>query len=277
MNTGSYAFVYDEALSDRRYERDIAALETKLTTLGLTGRDVRLAMFRSVKETIIGLVRQGVSTVVVVGNDRTLDKVMWFLPDLDVTLGYLPVFSPSDVAAPLGIPAGLGACDVLAARRIETVDVGICQDRYFLTEAKVANTIAAVRMEGKYSLSPINGGTIVVRNLDIRSGQGEIRNDAKDGLLEVIIKPNAIESNSRWRRPKPEITKLYMKSGEIISQEPIDLLIDGHVTNGFQFTFGIVPKKLKIIVGRTRRLSPKDDVLPEATKSVTIPAAMGRK
>lgn len=273
MGTGRYAFVYDEALSERRYERDLAALETKLTTLGLSGRDVRLAMFRSVKETIEGMVREGVTNIIVVGNDRTLDKVMWFLPDLDVTLGYIPLFAPSEVAAPLGIPVGIGACDILAARLVETVDVGICEGRYFLTEAKVSNTIASVSMDGQYSLSPINGGTIVIRNLDIRSLKGEIRNDAKDGLLEVIVKPNSIESASRWRRPKPEITKLFMRNGDIVSPEPFDLAIDGHVTNGFRFRFGIAPRKLKLIVGRTRRLSPQDDILPEPKKSVTIAPA----
>lgn len=272
MNSGRYAFVYDEALSERKYERDLAALETKLTTLGISGRDIRLAMFRSVKETVEGMVRDGITNIIVVGNDHTLDKVMWFLPDLDVTLGYIPLFLPSDVATPLGIPTGVSACDILAARLVETVDVGICEGRYFLTEAKVTNTIASVHMDGQFSLSPINGGTIVIRNLDIRGAKGEIRNDSKDGLLEVIIKPNAIESTSRWRKPKPEITKMFMKKGEIVSPEPIDLQIDGHITNGFKFRFGIAPKKLKLIVGRTRRLSPKDDILPEMMKSPTLPS-----
>jgi diacylglycerol kinase family enzyme len=273
MGPGSYAFIYDEALNERRYERMLAAIETRLTTLGLTGRTVRLAMFRSAKDAIDTMVKHGVSTIVIVGNDRTLDKVMWFLPDMNVTMGYLPVFGPSEIGGPLGIPEGIEACDVLAARIVETVDVGICEGRYFLTEVKVSNTVAAVDVEGKFRLSPLHGGTIIVRNLDVRASAGEIRSDAKDGLLEVIVKPKDSGSGSRWSRQKSEITKLTMQSGEIISPEPIDLHIDGHVTNGFRFRFGIVPRKLKLIAGRNRRLSPQDGVLPNHPESATLAAA----
>ena len=274
MTDSRYAFVYDEILSERKYERDLMALQVKLTTLNITGRDIRLAMFRSVKETIESLVKQGVTTIVVVGNDRTLDKVMWFLPDLDVMLGYIPLIPPTDVAAPLGIPVGLAACDVLAARLVETIDVGICDNRYFLTEAKMTNTIAAISVEGKFSLSPMNGGTIIIRNLDIRNGEHEIRNDAKDGLLEVIVKPNPVQT-SRWQKPTSDITKMYMKSGMVISPEPVDVLIDGHMMNGFRFPFGIAPKKLKMIVGRGRKLSPQDTVLPDRAPSSTLRSAPG--
>lgn len=277
MQHGTYAFVYDEALSEKRHERQLAAFEARLTSLGLSGQTVKLAMFRSAKDTIETMVKHGVTTIVIVGNDHTLDKVMWFLPDLDVTLGYLPVFGPSEIGGPLGIPQGVEACDVLAARRVETVDVGICEDRYFLTEAKISNTIATVNLEGRFTLSPMNGGTIIVRNLDVRNADGEIRNDAKDGLLEVIVKPKEAGSSSRWGRAKPQITKMYMRDGEITSPDPVDLLIDGHVTNGFHFRFGIAPHRLKIITGRTRRLSPRDEALPSPSKSATLPAApMGR-
>lgn len=256
MTDSRYAFVYDEALSERKYERDLMALSAKLTTLNITGRDVRLAMFRSVKETIQGLVKQGVTTIVVVGNDRTLDKVMWFLPDLDVMLGYIPMLPPSEVAGPLGIPPGIAACDVLAARLVESIDVGICDQRYFLTEAKISNTIATIEIDGKCRIAPIRGGTIIVRNLDIRNKEAELRNDAKDGLLEVIVKPNP-EQVSRWSRPKVDVTKMFMRHGEIVSPEPVDLMIDGHVLNGFRFPFSIAQNKLKMIVGRGRKLSAR--------------------
>ena len=274
MTDSRYAFVYDETLSERKYERDLMALSAKLTTLNITGRDVRLAMFRSVKETIEGMVKQGVTTFVVVGNDRTLDKVMWFLPDLDVTLGYIPLLPPSEVAGPLAIPTGVAACDVLAARFVETIDVGMCDGRYFLSEAKMTNTVAEIQIDGKFSLSLIDRGTIIVRNLDIRNKEQEIRNDAKDGLLEVIVKPNP-EKVSRWQKPKVEITKMYMKTGMVNSAEPVDVLIDGHMMSGFRFPFGIAPKKLKMIVGRGRKLSPQDGILSERTPSATLRSAPG--
>ena len=265
MDVRSYAFVYDEALSERRHERDVAALETRLTTLGITGRTLKLAMFRSAKETIESMVRHGVTTVVIVGDDRTLDKIMWFLPDAKVVLGYVPLLGTSRVAEPFGIPLGIGACDILAARIIETIDVGVCEGRYFLSEATVAHTIASVFIEGRFSISPTTGGSITVRNLF---------GDATDGLLEVIVRPEP--TGSRFRRRASQGTNLFMREGEIRSKDPIDLRVDEHVLNGFTFQFGIAPKKLKIIAGRNRRLAPLDVPLPEISTSPTLPSTTVR-
>src|SRR5579859_2901734 len=116
----SYAFVYDGSSNDRRHERAIGEIEAKLTLLGIQGHEARLAQFRSAKDLIGSMVNKGVTTVVVIGNDQSLDKVLWFLPDFNVTLGYLPIAEPSRIAELLGIPTGVAACDVLAARLIET-------------------------------------------------------------------------------------------------------------------------------------------------------------
>jgi len=165
MRQDAYAFIYDDFLSDRKYERVLAALDQRLASLDLIGRTARLAMFRNAKDLVESLVGQGSTTIVMVGNDQTLDKVMWFLPDMNVTLGYLPVADPSRVAQLLGIPSGPEACDVLAARLIETVDVGRLDDRYFLTEVALEHTLAAIDVEGRYRISPARGGSIFIRNL----------------------------------------------------------------------------------------------------------------
>ena len=270
----SYAFIYDEALNERRHERVLAETEARLTTLGITGRTIRLAMFRNIKETIEGLVRGGIETVVIVGNDQSLDKALWFLPDLNVTLGYLPIIGKSQFNGPLGIPDGVGACDVLAARRVESVDVGICDGRYFLTEAKIENTIARVDVEGKFALSSETGGSIVVRNMNVGTGA---MSDVQDGQLEVIIRPRDAKSASRWRKATsmPE-TRVSARFGEIISPDPVELQVDTHVTSGFRFQFSIVPRKLKVVVGRARRLSGREEVLPNDPKASTMPAPSSR-
>ncbi|MEK7115999.1 MAG: hypothetical protein AAB879_01230 [Patescibacteria group bacterium] len=262
MDSPSYVFVYDEALSERRCEREVAALETRLTTLGVTGRTIKLAMFRSAKETIESMVKHGVTTVVIVGDDRTLDTMMWFLPAMNIVLGYLPILGPSQIAKPLGIPLGVLACDVLAARLIETIDVGLCEGRYFLGEARVKNTIASITLDGRFSLTSTGGGSITVRNLYA---------DAKDGALEVAVQPSI--GRSRFRARIAQETKILMHQGEIVSQDPIDVQVDGHLLNGFRFQFGIAPRKLRVIAGRSRYLSPSDALLPVRTKSSTLASA----
>jgi len=273
MTRDSYAFIYDDFLNDRSYERQVAEIEARLAALDLVGRGAHLALFRSAKDLIESMVSQGVTTVVIVGNDRTLDKVMWFLPDLDVTLGYLPIAEPTSVAEVLGIPRGIEACDVLAARLIETLDVGKLDDRYFLTEVDLPQTIASVDIEGKYRVAPTGGGSIIVRNLGNKVVKEGMQADAKDGLLEVIITPHE-ESSSKWSRKKRmDPTRVLISHGEIISPEPVDVFADNHVLNGMRFKLGILPKRLRVITGRDRRLAPTPDALQHSAKAGTFPPA----
>lgn len=272
MHAGSYAFIYDDILNDKAFEHEVSAIEARLATLDLQGRVTRLALFRSAKDLVESMVSQGVTTCVILGNDRSLDKMMWFLPDMGVTVGYIPVMGPSPVADMLGIPVGVAACDVLAARLVETIDMGKIDDRYFLTEASLVETLAAVDIEGLYRVSSLSRGSVFVRNLG--SGcSADAHANAKDGLLEVVIRPPASAPPSRWKPSEPVVeTRILIRSGEIRSSDPVDVRVDNHVLNGFRFQLGIVPGKLKMITGRSRRLAPAGSVLPNATKAYTLPS-----
>jgi diacylglycerol kinase family enzyme len=258
-----YAYLYDDFLSDRAYDRVLANIETRCSILGIQGRTARLAIFRSARDLVEGLVRDGAETIVVVGNDHSLQKVMWFLPDLPVTVGYIPVCEPSSIGGLLGIPQGDAACDVLAARRMETLDVGTIDDRYFLTEAVIEATKAAVDIEGRYRIAPRQAGRVSVRNLGSMSKDGRSSADARDGLLEVVITPIMEQATVTRRFPfmkalspqEPE-TRLTLAKGSIQSNEPVDIVVDGHRVNGFAFRLGVLPRKLKIVTGRDKKLDP---------------------
>lgn len=281
MFSGTYAFIYDDVLNDRRYERAIAEVDVRLTSLDLQGRVVRLSLFRSAKELIEQMVREGVTTIVIIGNDHSLDKMMWFLPDMDVTIGYIPVVEPWDIATLLGIPTGPNACDVLAARFVETVDVGRIDDRYFLTSVRMPQTMAAIDIEGQYRLSAIHGGSITIRNIGDQHGERGRLSEAKDGYLEVVIEPGEAPNASRWwkrgREKQTKTTRTFIRYGKIISPEPVDVQVDSHVVNGFQFILEVIPKKFKLITSRAVR--PDGDLeggLPKAVTSSTLRAAGDR-
>jgi diacylglycerol kinase family enzyme len=294
-----YAYLYDDFLSDKAYERALANIETRCSVLGIQGRTARLAIFRSARDLVEGLVKDGAETIVVVGNDRSLQKVMWFLPDLPVTVGYIPICEPSQIGTMLGIPQGDKGCDVLAARRMETLDMGTIDDRYFLTEVVMDATKASVDVEGQYRIAPRQAGTVSVRNLGGMSKDGRSNADARDGLLEVVVKPYVEEQKkSRFSRVLSSLspnaaravlsagmseTRLTLSKGSIVSDEPIDMLVDGHPINGFTFRIGIVPRKLKIITGRDKRLDPHavtdaaviPPVLPKSPVAATFLATLG--
>ncbi|MFZ2803871.1 MAG: hypothetical protein WA001_01485 [Patescibacteria group bacterium] len=273
MREGSYAFIYDDIVNDRKYERELAAIELRLTSLDIQGRVARLSLFRSAKDLVESMVGHGVTTLVIFGNDRSLDKMMWFLPDMNVTVGYVPIAGPSDVASLLGIPIGVAACDVLSARLVETVDMGRIDDRYFLTEISITGSTAAVDIEGRYRVSSLHRGTISIRNLGRVHAEGQPQSDAKDGMLEVVI-ASGPEAVSRKRHAvEPAETRILIRSGEIISADPVDVRVDDHVLNGFHFSLGVAPSKLKFITGRSRKLAPLEVSLQKNVNRYTLPAA----
>lgn len=262
-----YAFLYDDILSAPSFQRTVANIETRCSVLGIQGRASRLAIFRSAKEVVEGMVKDGAQTIVVVGNDKTLEKVMWFLPDLPVTIGYIPVCEPFGIAGLLGIPSGDAACDIVAARRVETLDIGKINDRYFLTDVYIEDSKATVQVDGKFTIGAIRAGTISIRNLGGVTAQGVAIANAKDGWLDLGISPmvDAAPSRFPWAisSPKREETCVRFKEGRIQSQEPIDILVDGHQFNGFSFEVSIIPNALKIITGRNKRLEPvSSTILP---------------
>lgn len=255
-----YAYLYDDFLSDQAYLKTVANIETRCSALGIQGRTARLAIFRSPKEMVEGLVREGAQTIVIVGNDKTLEKVMWFLPDLPVTVGYIPICEPAGIGRLLGLPLGDAACDVIAARRIETVDVGRVGDRYFLTDIRIPDARAQVDVEGAYRIGPSSAGTVCIRNLGGITEHGLAIADAKDGKLELTVEPAVASSSSRfafWKRAQPaaeDPTRIYLQHGRIESPEPVDVFVDGHAINGFSFSLGILPDKLKVITGRMKKI-----------------------
>ena len=259
-----YAFLYDDFLSAPAYQRIIANIETRCSVLGIQGRVSRLAMFRDPKELVENLIRDGAQTIVVVGNDHTLEKVMWFLPGMSVTVGYIPVCEPWGIAQLLGIPMGEAACDIVAARRIESLDIGQVNDRHFLTEVIVEDTGSLVDVDGQFKIGPSQKGTLHIRNLGSVLPEGLALADAKDGWLELAVRPEFSVEKKGWfsflrrgadaREPSIEETRVLMKQGTIESTEPIRLSVDGQFVAGRRLELSVLPGVLKMIMGRSRRL-----------------------
>lgn len=257
----AYAYIYDDFLVDQRYQDILDSLETKLAAFGLSGRIGRLTLFRNSQELVEDFVRQGVKTVVIVGNDNTLDKVMWFMPDLPLIMGYIPLAEPSGIAGLLNIPTGLAACEVLSARFIETLDVAKLNDRYFLSEVIFENTTATLLVDGRYRLSLTSGGTLGIRNLGRIAGAENSLADARDGLLEAVFTPQMPSMKNRlWTKLKvipPQETRIIFRSGEIVSTQPLEGQADRFAVSGFKFSVSVVPQKFKIITGGRRLRSPQ--------------------
>ncbi|MEA3225788.1 MAG: diacylglycerol kinase family protein [Planctomycetota bacterium] len=253
-----YFYIYDSFLSEKKYSRTLAAIETRLTDLGISGKIGRLSPFTSAKGLIRDEVRRGTKTVVVVGNDETVSKAVEGIGDVDVTLGLIPIGAPIDIAGALGIPSGAEACDVLSKRLMQKIDMGRVNGRFFLSSVRIPSGRVVIEGDGQYRIvMPTADCEIVVSNL--RSGVmpqsdvevANIPGDPMDGLLDALIVPQVGGVFGLAKRgTSPSI--IPMRRMSIRSEESIDMYADGQVFSAKDFLIEVVPDCLKVITGRGR-------------------------
>jgi len=251
-----YLYLYDSLLNNKKYNSLLAKIETRLTDLGIGGKIFRLSPLRNISELLTDEVRSGAKTVVVVGNDKSFSQIINFAAQLDVTLGLIPVGADNKIAKILGIPSAEEACNILAARIIEKVDLGKANSTYFLSSLTVAFGRVRIECEDKYQVIPKTQDQISICNLrPLFAAEWNQTGyfNPQDGFLEILIQPL---TSSFWQLFKKvdqfKKSVIPFKKIAIKSRNSISITTDGQKVLKTPVKIEIVPKKLKIIVGKNR-------------------------
>lgn len=258
-----YTYVYDSFVTDREHERLLARLEARLTDLGLSGRIERLTMFKDIRDIVADAVSRGCETVVAVGNDETVSKLVDVLGDFDVALGLIPVGEgPHRIASLLGVASDIESCNVLSRRVIHKVDLGRINDHWFLSSVEIPETAASVSCNGQYAVVPAKTHCVRVCNLDALDpgavGEGGY-SSPRDGYLDTVISPVSRQGFfSRFFRPEvapSPPTVVPVRRLDIAHQRPFAVIRDGVRFSSTRLQIEIVPQKLKVVVGRDRKFA----------------------
>ncbi len=250
-----YLYIYDSFLADKKYEAVLARIEARLLELNINGKIEKLTILKNLKEMVEDGVKKGVETLVVVGDDTTLGKVISYVaPYRKVIIGYIPIGPKSKIPPLLGIPAGENACDILSKRIIKKFDLGKVNEKYFLFSLAVANREnVKIECDGKYSIQATSPtSSLKICNLGLIDEETFF--DPGDGRLEAVV----MEENSGWRIFGSSFKKdsvFPLKKAKIKCEtECVPLVIDGETIVKTPATVSIVPKRLSIIVGRERKI-----------------------
>ncbi|MBU0646526.1 hypothetical protein KJ611_03600 [Patescibacteria group bacterium] len=247
-----YYYIYDEFIQDKRYEKELIRIENRLADLGITGKISRLALFRDPTEMIADEVSRGVSTVVAVGNDQTVRKIIDVVADQNVIFGLIPLGTPNNLAKLLGLPEGVPACDILSARSIETIDLGSVNGRRFISGLSVPNFSAEITYDGKFKIEPARPGTLEIRNLAGAEISRETLADPRDGLFETTIRVGLKKGWNFFKKQKYGESLLTSRRLAIRSREPISLIADGEEMIDKRFDIRMNPQPLQVITSRRR-------------------------
>lgn len=240
-----YCYLYDDFIQgNKRFEKELALIENRLTDLGITGKISRLALFRNAEEMIRDEIDKGVTTVVVLGNDDTVRKILNVIVESQVVFGMIPIGPKNHLAEILGIPEGVAACDVLSARRVEKIDVGTINSRKFITGISVPHFRAEITFEEKFRVFPTANAELEIRNLSDAS-------NPCDGMLQAVIRADV--KRGVFHRATKEESVLPLQSMTIRSEKPIQVFADGELMEGTRFDISVEINKMRVITGKDRK------------------------
>lgn len=241
-----HVYIYDDYLNKGKYNKAINRMEIRLTDLGLNGKIIRLGSIRNIKSAIQSELRLGAKTIVAVGNNQTVNKIMGTIIDTEniysdfqknTLLGIIPIGGNNSIATSFGIKNEEDACNILLARRIERIDLGLIGDYYFLNEASLSSEGAVIKLKD-YDIETQDKGEIKIINL-LNDKNNLINSNPHDGLLDVLI-------NGR----KKDQTLIRLNEFEISSKNKIT--VDGVIDVESPAKVSIVKNKLNVIVGKDR-------------------------
>lgn len=242
-----YVYFYDTFVSEPKYQTVLARIETRLTDLGIAGKIFRLSVLTSIREFIAEAVKKGADTLVAVGNDRTLTKILPLVAGGSITLGYIPLAPPTRLADYFGLPFGEKACDSLSARVVERLDLGRANSTYFLSGLEVPAGDCLAQINGQYSVRPKGlNQTLAVYNL------GWPKSDPQDGRLEVVVHDTASKGFRLFSKAASQPSVFPAKTVLLESATIEAAVADGEIVIKLPATVEVAQKKLKIIVGKER-------------------------
>lgn len=241
-----HVYIYDDYLNKHKYNRTINRLEIRLTDLGLNGKIIRLGGIKNIKGTIQNEIKLGAKTIVAVGNNQTINKIIGAIIDTDIysdfqkktLLGIIPVGGDNTIASSFGIKNDEEACNILLARRVERIDLGLANNYYFLNQASIQSFGTTLEIDD-YSLEIIEKGEVQIINL-LSNPKDNIKSNPHDGKLDVLIRTK--------RKDQTLITVRKIK----LSNPQEKLIVDGVVELATPIELSIMKDKVNVIVGKDR-------------------------
>lgn len=246
-----HVYIYDGFLGHQKYLNTLAKIETRITDLGLNGKICRLGVIKNYQDLILGEIRRGAKTLIAVGNDETLSRVINSLGGADIPVGFIPVGKERNAIAPrLGIDPELAACDILSARRLTRVDLGVANQAYFLTEAVIGGKDTTVALDKNFSIEAPGSALIKIINLPLAKVEGAASKfNPADGQLELYIKT---EEAGGLLKKKSFGESLFTAERFFIENPKLDLILDNVLAIKPPIEIRAARQALSLIVGKGR-------------------------
>lgn len=152
-----YYYIINPAAGNGKINKIQDKLKTTLSSFNIAGEFVKTTgKSDAIKLTKLAL-SKGYNTIVAVGGDGTINEVANGVAKFGsekTVMGVIPVGNINNLAKTLGITSWETSCSILAARKLETIDLGQIDKDYFITSVGVGfdADIVKYRTETKFNI-----------------------------------------------------------------------------------------------------------------------------
>jgi len=258
-----YYYLYDSFLIEKKYQKLINEIETRVAELGISGRVIRLTLLKTAEEAVESILKRDTNpTVIVVGKEETFNQAISAIRNFkenNCVFGFIPVKFFSEIATILDLPMGVESCDVISQRRIIEVDLGQVNGFLFFSYFDLPTNKVFLKTDN-WKAFPVKCSKIRVSNLAFRwkkkseeDYQKEMVSSPQDSLLEIITLKE--KKDSFFGKKRHCLDSLFFLKHIWINSLKKDqelCLQLGKKTLKAPLEVKLASKKAKIIVGRDR-------------------------
>lgn len=221
-----------------------------LGNLGIAGETVSPSPARTVEElTQLGIIK-GYSTIVAVGPESLVNKIITVLASSkegkNIVMGIIPNDFDSPIAKKIGVKDLNNACMVLKNRKLDTIDICFLEpNQYFITEATIETFF---NHEIFFAVDTLKGKALT-NKITIQPG-------LHVNIYDKSLQGSPFSTFTRWlfaKRQKDIYSSYFFtKNIRLESQSPVTLKVSGEVIAKTPITIHNRSRILKIIVARDR-------------------------
>ena len=277
-----YYYILDgQNIEPAHFEQKQIALQSYLAEFKLSGEMARVTSLRSIADLVETASNRGVKTLVACGNDATFNLMLSYIKGRDFTLSFIPLDQESYLSKILGLPDLYTAVKTLAARRIEKIDLALMNESYFVSYVEfgiTANKLKSlgwissikafsapshqikIKIDESYTMEINCLGGIIANTRSTSSNDQTIANPT-DGFLDLLIVERLARVNTLKYKKEiingsleqiPGTSVIKCKKIEFLEPTGFPLTISGRVFAKAPANIEIIPRKLRLIVGKSR-------------------------
>jgi YegS/Rv2252/BmrU family lipid kinase len=225
-----YYYIINPAAGGGKIHKIESKLKELIKTLGIDGEFVKTTGRGDVSKLAEMALDKSKNTIIAVGGDSTVNELANSLVGRKAALGIIPIGSTNSLSRTLGINSWEDACQILAARKLESIDLGKItsipqspsqkiNEKYFITSAEIGfeSNIAKYRSDDKFFYKLIFAKTVFKELLNI--SEQKVTIEVNDSFTATTQMFTLIVANCRF-------SKKTNLSNPTFSPNPSDNLLD---------------------------------------------------